>query len=399
MVVNFMPHQVDAIARLGNGKILHGGVGSGKTLTVLGYYMEKEAPRDIYVITTARKRDELDWEKEAAKFGINTDFAGPKQGKIKIDSWNNIGNYIGIEDAFFIFDEQRLVGLGAWTKAFQKIAKKNRWVMLSATPGDTWTDYIPVFIANNLYKNATEFKREHLVYASYYTRYPKIVGYMNVATLEKYRNMLLVEMPYLRHTKRHLVQVHCQHDEELFKEVSVQRWNPYEDKPIQDIGEMFRLMRKVTNTDPSRTRALRQLMKKHPRLIVFYNFDYELEILREFGKDTGVTTAEWNGHRKNPVPETAEWLYLVQYVAGAEAWNCTATDAMVFYSLTYSYKNFEQAQGRIDRLDTPFVDLWYYIFLAKSVIDRAVLNSLDGKQLFNERDWAQKTVGFGENWK
>lgn len=393
-----MPHQIDAISKLSNGKVLWGGVGSGKSLAVLGYYINKEAPKDIYVITTAKKRDSLDWERDAAKFGIGTERNATLDGVIKIDSWNNIGNYVDVEDAFFIFDEQRVVGSGAWVKAFQKIARKNRWVLLSATPGDTWVDYIPVFVANGLYKNATEFKREHLVYASF-SRYPKIIRVLGVPTLEKYRNMILVEMPYEKHTTRILETVDVDYDEALIKQVHVERWNPYEKRPIKDASELFRVMRKVVNTDASRVSALRKLMKKHNRIIVFYNFDYELEILRRLSFETTISFAEWNGHKHQPIPDTEKWVYLVQYVAGAEGWNCIETDTIVFYSLTYSYKNFEQTQGRIDRLNTTFTFLYYYVFMSKSFIDLAIFSSLSKKQLFNEREWASKHLESGVNFE
>jgi hypothetical protein len=386
-------HQLEAVNNLGNGKILWGGVGSGKSATVLGYYMKYEAPKNIYVITTAKKRDKLEWEAEAAKFGIGSRKSGTVAGTITVDSWNNIAKYVDTEDAFFIFDEQRVVGSGAWVKAFIKITRKNQWVLLSATPGDTWMDYVPVFIANGLYRNATEFKREHVVYAPF-SKYPRIVRYLGVDTLEKYRNMLLVEMPYAKHTVRHVEDMRVDYDEEMFRLVNVKRWNPYEDAPIQDVSELFRVMRKVVNTHPSRLEKIRELLKKHPKMIIFYNFNYELEILRTLSDE--IQVAEWNGHRKHPLPEGDRWVYLVQYVAGAEGWNCTTTDTVVFYSLTYSYKNFEQAQGRIDRLNTPYTDLYYYVLTSRALIDVAVRRALSEKRLFNEKKFAEKVLRIGD---
>jgi hypothetical protein len=388
--MKLMPHQEEAVKQLSNGKVLHGGVGTGKSITAAAYYMKREAPKDVYVITTAKKRDSLDWEREFARFGIGTEPGATLGGVLTVDSWNNIDKYVNREDCFFIFDEQRLVGSGKWVKTFIKIAKSNNWILLTATPGDTWMDYIPLFIANNLYRNRTEFIMDHVVYA-YKSKYPKIIRYTDVRRLEKYRNMLLVEMPYLSHTTRHVHDMAVTHNEEHFKRVTKDRWHIYENRPIKDVGEMFRLMRQVVNTDPSRLETLRDLMADHPKLIVFYNFDYELEILRTLADE--VPLAEWNGHKHQPIPSTDRWVYLVQYVAGAEGWNCIETDAMVFYSLTYSYKNFQQAQGRIDRLNTNYSDLSYYVFVSNSVIDRAVRKALDGKKLFNERTWAAENMG------
>jgi hypothetical protein len=284
------------------------------------------------------------------------------------------------------------VGNGAWVKSFQRIAKKNRWVLLTATPGDTWIDYVPVFIANGLYRNPTQFKREHVIYASF-TRYPKIVKYIDVATLEKYRNMLLVEMPYEKHTERIVKEVKCSYDRSTFDKVYKKRWNVYENRPLKDISEMFRVMRRVVNTDSSRLDALLTVWKQHQKVIVYYNFDYELEILRSWCATHSIICKEWNGHKHEQVPETDVWIYLVQYQAGAEAWECTYTDAICFFSLTYSYRNFVQSQGRIDRMGTPYKFLYYYVFWSDSMVDKAILNARRHKKTFNERAYAKKTLG------
>lgn len=389
--MELMPHQKKAVDQLSNGKILYGGVGTGKSLTALAYYLKAESPKDIYIITTAKKRDSLEWERDAAKLGIGPRVGATVAGRLIIDSWNNIGKYIGIEDAFFIFDEQRLVGSGAWVKSFLKIAKSNAWVLLTATPGDTWLDYIPVFVANGLYKNATQFKREHVIYA-HYVSFPKVLRYIGEGTLEKYRNMLLVEMPYIKHTTRNIQNVLVTYDQQKYNEIVNNRWNIFEERPIKDVSELFRTMRKLVNSDQSRVEALTDLLKKHPKIIVFYNFDYELDILRTFHWITKV--AEWNGHKKEPIPDNDSWIYLVQYIAGAEGWNCIETDCMVFWSLSYSWKNFEQAQGRIDRLNSPFKELYYYTFTSNSQIDKAVKKALGDKKIFNEGQFFSDEMRF-----
>lgn len=381
--MELMPHQKKALEFLDNGKILYGGVGAGKSLTSIAYYMKKEAPKDVYVITTAKKRDSLDWEREGARFGISTRSELSVGGVLRVDSWNNIKNYLDVENAFFIFDEQRLVGRGTWVKAFLKIVQKNRWILLSATPGDVWLDYAPVFIANKYYKNITEFKRQHVLYAPY-MRYPVIAGYIGEERLRKLKNEILVEMPYISHTQSIVNWTPVGHDKELIKYLIKYRWNLFEDRPIKDAAELWRLMRMVNNSDPSRLETIRFLLKFHPKLIIFYNFDYELRILRKLADEA--TVGEWNGHKKTPVPETDKWVYLVQYVSGSEGWNCTANNAMVLYSLTYSYKNYIQCQGRIDRLDTKFTDLYYYVLVSDSHVDKSIKRAIEQKRSFNEKD-------------
>lgn len=379
---HLLTHQQEAVDALGNGRILYGGVGSGKSATAIAYYMKNEADKDVYVITTAKKRDSREWLGEAAHFGVGEKRDGTVAGVITIDSWNNLEKYTAVQNAFFIFDEQRLVGNGAWVKAFIRIVRSNRWILLSATPGDTWLDYAPVFVANGFYGSLSEFKRRHVVYAPF-IKFPKVIGYINEAKLHRLRNEILVEMPYLKTTERFVNYLDVGYDEELVKKIQKERWHYLENRPIENIAELWRYVRMVINSDPSRLETVRDILRVHPRLIIFYNFNYELEILRTLRTDFNV--AEWNGQRHDSVPSTADWIYLVQYSAGAEGWNCTATDAMLFYSLTYSYKNWIQAQGRIDRLDTKYKKLYYYVLKSSSYIDSALRIVLAEKKDFNER--------------
>lgn len=394
-------YQLDAISNMKNGCILCGGVGSGKSLTSLGYYYLQQGgdisflkgegfvrmnnPKDLYIITTARKRDTLEWDGELSPFLLSThsDVSAYKN-KVVIDSWNNIKKYKDVYGAFFIFDEQRVVGSGAWVKAFLNIARKNRWILLSATPGDTWSDYIPVFVANGFYKNKTEFTREHIVY-SHFTKYPKVDRYLNTGKLIRLRNSILVDMDFKRETIPHHEDVYVKYDVAAYKDAGKNRWDPFKKEPIKDASGLCYVWRRIVNGDESRQMAVLELFEDHPKMIIFYNFNYELDILKEvFGGIKGVEVAEWNGHKHQPIPKNGSWVYLVQYTAGAEGWNCITTDTIVFYSQNYSYKVMQQAAGRIDRLNTPFTDLYYYHLKSRSGIDLAISQALKKKQNFNE---------------
>ena len=397
MAIKLFDHQKKALSNMKNGCILNGGVGSGKSITGLAYYhtlfggeldpfSRMKEPRDLYIITTARKRDTLEWHKELLSFmlkdGENKDLY-PNGLHVIIDSWNNIKKYKDVFGAFFIFDEDRVTGNGTWVKTFLNLARKNKWIILSATPGDTWSDYIPVFIANGFYKNRTEFINKHVIY-SRFTKYPKIDRYINTGILLKYRNDILVEMDFERKTEAHHEDVIVDYDMVMYKEVGRLRWNPYTNKPIKNASELCYTWRKIVNIDESRQIALLELFEKHPRIIIFYNFDYELDILKNVFESIGVKVAEWNGHSHQPIPQGKSWIYLVQYAAGNEGWNCILTDTIVFYSQNYSYKVMQQAAGRIDRLNTPFTYLYYYHLKSKAPIDRAISRALSAKKKFNE---------------
>jgi hypothetical protein len=390
MGIELRDYQQEAVNKMRNGCILNGGVGSGKSRTSLAYYFTQMGgklypysrmtnPRKLYIITTARKRDTLEWEQELVPFLLSKEEDG-----VVIDSWNNIKKYTNVEGAFFIFDEQRVVGSGAWVKAFLKICKANEWILLSATPGDTWSDYIPVFIANGFYKNKTEFVREHVIY-SRFTKYPKIDRYINTRRLVRLRDRILVDMDFHRDTIPHHEDIYCNYDSMMYKEIGKNRWNPYKDEPIVNASELCYTWRKLVNSDESRQMALLEIFEKHPKMIVFYNFDYELDILKGMYYGDDVEIAEWNGHKHQAIPDTEKWVYLVQYTAGCEGWNCISTDTIVFYSQNYSYKTLEQARGRIDRMNTPFINLYYYHLKSRSGIDLAISRALKNKKQFNER--------------
>lgn len=387
-----------------NGCILCGGVGSGKSRTSLAYYfleqggvlnpsryipLKNTKPQDLYIITTARKRDTKEWESELSPFLLSTNQScNYYSNKVVVDSWNNISKYSDVNGSFFIFDEQRVVGSGAWVKSFLKIAKQNKWILLSATPGDTWQDYIPVFIANGFYKNRSEFTREHIVYKRF-SKFPQVDRYLGTGKLIRLRNDILVNMEFGRKTVSHHEDVFTSYDISKYKDIIKRRWNIWEDKPIENAAEFCYALRKIVNTDESRQVALCEIMEKHQRVIIFYNFDYELDILRNLPTDPDVEIAEWNGHKHQPVPDGDKWIYLVQYTAGAEGWNCIRTDTIIFYSQNYSYKVMVQASGRIDRLNTPYQDLYYYHLKSRSGIDLAISRALAEKKQFNEAKFAK----------
>ena len=391
-------YQISAVEKLQNGNILCGGVGSGKSRTALAYYYisvckgsmqingngvfsEMKNPLKLYIITTARKRDTKEWEEEALPFLLK-DFV--------VDSWNNIEKYKDVTNAFFIFDEQRVVGYGKWSKTFIKIARANKWILLSATPGDTWNDYAPVMIANGYYKNITQFRTMHIIF-SRYTNYPKIERYVNTDRLIKIKNAILIDMDFERPTKSHIEYIYCDYDKELYNNIRKNRWNYEEEKPIEQVSELCRLLRKVTNSDPSRLRQVLNVYEDYGKVIIFYNFNYELDILKNFCESNEIVYAEWNGHKHQSIPDFDKWIYLVQYTAGAEGWNCIETNCIIFFSKSYSYKQTVQAAGRINRVNTPFKDLYYFYLTSNSTIDNAISRALKNKRDFNEKT-------FIKNW-
>ena len=403
MTVTYRPEQIQAVRQLQNGSILAGGVGSGKTLTSLAWYLTsvcnaasfekggslakkkvKGSPT-LYVITTAKKRDSLEWEEEAARLGLSTDPACSfTSSSIVVDSWNNIGKYSDREHAVFFFDEQRASGSGRWVKEFLKITKKNTWLLLSATPGDVWMDYLPVFMAHGFFRTRTEFMEDHVIFDRF-AKYPKVKRYIGEAKLQRLRRSILVEMPVERHTTRERETVYCDYNRDLYKWVVKNRMDPWTEEPLRDAGGVCRILRKVVSDNDWRSEQAKRILSSNERVIVFYNYNYELDRILAVAESLGLPTAQWNGHRHDAIPAEPRWVYICQYTSAAEGWNCTSTDTVLFWSLNYSWRVTEQCEGRIDRLNTPYSRLKYYFLESHSSIDEAVRRSLSSKKVFNER--------------
>lgn len=384
MAIRLYDNQREAIFKLDSGKVLKGGVGSGKTITALCYYFTFHRDKKLIVLTTAKKRDTRDWEEEAEAVGIKD---------ICVDSWNNIKKYLDKTGYFFIFDEQRVSGIGKWSECFIKIAKKNKWILLTATPGDNWLDYMSIFIANGFYRNKTDFRKQHVIYDPF-VNYPKVKRYVNERKLQYFRNKVLVIMDDNRKTIRCPQYVRCKYDKESYSIVLDRRWDILKNKPIKNPSRVTQLARYIVNIDVSRIKATKEIFKEIDKLIVFYNYDYELFILENLCRQSEKPYAQWNGHKHEEIPKSDKWIYLVHY-SSAEGWNCIETNYILFYSLNYSYKVMEQAEGRIDRLNTPFVDLHYIYMIAPSSIDNSIMAALNRKKKFNEDSWGKENAREG----
>ena len=383
-MIELYPYQRKAVDRLHNGSVLCGKVGSGKSLTGLFYYMENHIDKPLYIITVAKKRNDREWHRDFEALGIDG----------IVDSWNNIEKYTDVKDAFFIFDEQRAIGYGKWGMAFIHIARKNNWIMLTATPGDVWMDWMCIFIANNFYRNKTDFVDQHVEYNPY-SKFPQIRRYHKTDKLERFRKYLAVPMQDFRTTKLNRKYINADFDKDLYQTVVKTRFNPYTEEPIMNASEFTQVLRRIINTSERRRIHAKQEIMTRDKVIVFYNYTYELDILKEICQELDRAYYQWNGQKHEAIPDAETWVYLVQYTAGAEGWNCITTDTILFYSLNYSYRIMEQSEGRINRVNTSFENLYYVYLKSPASIDDAIERSIRSKKKFNERNWVESTC---PNW-
>lgn len=371
--ISMYEYQLEAIDKLQSGMILWGNVGSGKSRTSLYFYCKNYSNKKLLIITTAQKRNNGEWLEECKVFGLNP----------IIDSWNNIKKYDNYENYFIIFDEDHLTGYGAWSKAFIKMAKHNDWLVLTGTPGDNYAEFMTVFIAKGWYKNKRDFEEQHVIY-SRYSKYPKVDRYINQGLLEVRRRDILVKMFVDKRAIVHKEVIITQYDISKYKKAYKDKRDE-NNKPFKNATAFCLYLRKICNEDVSKVVKVRELLLKHNKVIIFYNYLYEKEILLKLLKTMKTfNVGEYNGQHHDDIPIGERWAYLCQYTAASEGWNCLLCDTMIFFSMSYSYKAMEQAAGRINRINTPYKDLYYYYLRTTSSIDLSINRALSTKRNFNE---------------
>ena len=205
------------------------------------------------------------------------------------------------------------------------------------------------------------------------------------------RRQILVPMVYKKVTERKRQLIYSEYNTDNYHKIMKERWNIFEDKPIENASELLQIIRKTVATDPDRKLNAKIMMDAHDRLIIFYNYNYERDVLIEIAEELGKEYFEWNGHAHEDIPDQEQWLYFVQYTAGAEGWNCISTNVIMFYSVNYSFRYMEQAEGRIDRINTPYNVLEYYYLTSHSQIEKDILSTVNRKKNFNASAWVERS--------
>jgi len=124
-------------------------------------------------------------------------------------------------------------------------------------------------------------------------------------------------------------------------------------------------------------------------IVVFYNFTKEKEDLIKVMKKLKKKIYEVSG-QKSDIPTKNDWsdiknsVTIVQYQAGSAGIELQYANVVVFYSLTYSYQDYEQALGRCYR-NGQDKKVTAYRFMAKDTIEMAIFGALRNKKDFNEK--------------
>lgn len=126
------------------------------------------------------------------------------------------------------------------------------------------------------------------------------------------------------------------------------------------------------------------------RLIVFYNFNAELELLKRIAASLDRPISEVNGQTKDLTAYEQEdnSITFIQYQAGAMGLNLQKANKIIYFTLTDKSELFEQSKKRIHRIGQE-QPCFYYILMCKGSVEEVILQTLEMRkdftdELFNE---------------
>ena len=413
-----------------DSKALFMQMGTGKTFVSMAFF-EKSERAKLLVVCLATKVD--DWNRDLTdELGLDEVVSlnkGTKKNRelmedaqylvISFESswrldkelvaWVDDDTYIIVDESHKIKNPSSKVG-----KFMRKLGAKTDYkTILTGTPqSNGYIDYYNQFhFLGYLDMNQTNFKKRYAItQMMQYGAGPifqEIIGYRNTEELDE-----MIHNHSVFYDRK-------LDDEELpdeipvyfpsypkYRKISNDKVYEFKDGTLEiydTLGAGVMLQRQLAsgyiskggNTevlDKSKLDWMRDFLEGYDeRVVVFYNYNAELEQLKQLLERLDRPYSEYNGHRKDlrAFQESSEGVVLANYGSASTGINdFVIASTMVMYSLTTSYIDFEQAKKRIDRIGQTKKPLFYFLIM-KGTIDARVYHSLQEGKDFDERMYAE----------
>ena len=159
------------------------------------------------------------------------------------------------------------------------------------------------------------------------------------------------------------------------------------------LTKMLYLRQLSSQYNSNKTAALKDLLEStNDRVIVFYNFDKELEIIQEICNKLEKPISMINGHEKNlkNFTECNDCVLLGQYQAAAMGLNLQLSNKIIYFSLPLQSELFMQSKKRIHRIGQEKTCFYWYL-ITKNSIEEQIFETLKQRRdytnkLFEESD-------------
>lgn len=139
--------------------------------------------------------------------------------------------------------------------------------------------------------------------------------------------------------------------------------------------------------NPAKLEAFRDLVEStNDRLIVFYNFNDELEKLSRIAWENHRPVAVVNGKQKDLLPyeNAPDSITFIQYQAGAMGLNLQKANKIVYFTPPLSSELFEQSKKRIHRIGQEKTCFYYYL-TCKGSIEEKIYRTLAMRRDYTDK--------------
>lgn len=418
--ITLFDYQKEAIENYKEKSFNLSDTGVGKTVMALGSFIESKCKK-LLVICLAPKVVDFAEDGVLMNVDITPLNRGSKKNKellaesdkvaISFESVWRIPEFLKWvdEDTFIIIDESHKVAntSSKVTKYVMKLSKKAKYTYLcTATPisNGKYEQYYPQLKMLGVY-NGTKKEYYNMFVDERMTRmggsqFMQITGYRNIDLLENMVNQCSVnykrDKPYLPEDY-----VYKTKKPAMFNKLKKNRMYKTDNGEVIELdnsSKLFNALRCVShgfllgiNKQVSKEpfERLQAILETHnnERVVIFYNYNIELEMLKQLLSKLKRPTSEYNGARKDLKEFKGKYngVVLAHYKSASTGINdFVISNVMVFNSLPLSSIELTQSKGRIDRQGQGKKPMYYFIIPDTPVEKKIFEQITNGKDFTNE---------------
>ncbi|MBL0992197.1 MAG: DEAD/DEAH box helicase [Escherichia coli] len=413
-------YQKEAIENFESKPLNLSDVGTGKSYMSIGSYVKSECSK-LLIICLAPKVNDFVEDSEIFNLNVTALNKGTKKNKELLSESNLVAisfesswrltelNKWVDKDTFIIIDESHKVSVSKSkvTKFVMGLSKRAKYNYLcTATPvsnGKLENWYPQLFISNVFRKPKKEFEQLFVIKQMRQMgsmRFMQITGYRNEHLLEQMIDEASVKY---KRDKGYLPEDYVYKTKKPAMYNKLKKSRLYKDDndlrvELDNSSKLFNSLRQVSHgflngiskqVSKEPFERLDAILETHnnERVVIFYNYKWEAEMLKQLLDKLKRPYGEYNGSVKDlkPFKNNDNGVVLAQYKSASTGINdFVISNVMVFNSMPLSSTEYLQAKGRTDRHGQDKTPLYYHI-VPDTPIEKKIFSVVtNGKDFTNE---------------